>query len=117
MTYVHGNALSAIVLHQLSRTFNRFGTVVFGALTPCAPTSDIYRGSSRAQFHSDAATSAARRPCDQRHFAFQYLTHHPTLSRSLPLEITTTNYSNMALDDINISKNRPNVKRWLNNKR
>jgi hypothetical protein len=87
MIDLHGDPLAAGVLHHFGGLFNRFGTVVFGTLRARGSPSAIHSGSSRAEFDSDTAARAARCPCDQRHFALQYLTHHPTLFRSFPPSI------------------------------
>ena len=80
---LHSDPLAAGLVHQLSRLFNRFGTVHLGTLRT--------RGSAVQYTVAPAAPSStamprrtSRRTRDQRHFALQYLTHHPTLSRSRP---------------------------------
>lgn len=80
MIDLHGDALAASLLHQLGRLLNRFGTVKFGTLRARGSASAVHRRSSRTQLDSDAAARAARCPCDQRHSAFKYLAHYPTLS-------------------------------------
>src|SRR5438093_13560813 len=82
MIDLHGDAPPASLLHQLGRLFNRFGTVILGTLRTRGATREVHRGSSRAQFDSDAPARAARCPCDQRHFAFKHARYHPPLSRS-----------------------------------
>jgi hypothetical protein len=84
MIDLHGDPLAASLPHQVGRLLNRFGTVILGTLRARGATREVYRGSSRAQLDSDAAARAARCPCDQRHFALEYLTHHPTLSGVYP---------------------------------